>query len=164
MFFSNFEGGEWDSRLLEQMKVVVRPYMYPLWLDRPYHYHLTYGHELDFDHYIDIASVAPGSSEETIVRLPDDTLGVGPRRERYESLAWHFARRSRLCQRLMSYCHWRLARECSSKTRPARQVRCFRKRAAVFGRRARRHRARTRRMNDFMPPMCSFSQATTSPS
>jgi hypothetical protein len=92
VFFSNFEGGDWDSVLLDRMKVAVRPYLYPLWLDRPYHYHLTYGHELDFDHYIDVALVAPGSSEESIVRLPDDSLGIGPRRERYERLAWHFAR------------------------------------------------------------------------
>jgi hypothetical protein len=94
VFFSNFEGGDWDSTLLDGMKKVVRPYMYPLWLDRPYHYHLTYGHELDFDHYIDVALVGHGSAEETIVRLPDDNLGVGPRRERYERLAWHFARRA----------------------------------------------------------------------
>jgi hypothetical protein len=94
VFFSNFEGGDWDSALLGRMKSVVRPYMYPLWLDRPYHYHLTYGHELDFDHYIDVALVTPGSSEETIVRLPDDDLGIGPRRDRYERLAWHFARRA----------------------------------------------------------------------
>lgn len=92
VFFSNFEGGDWDSVLLGRMKSVVRPYLYPLWLDRPYHYHLTYGHELDFDHYIDVALVAPASSEESIVRLPDDSLGIGPRRERYERLAWHFAR------------------------------------------------------------------------
>jgi hypothetical protein len=92
VFFSNFEGGDWDSRLLYQMKVAVRPYLYPLWLDRPYHYHLTYGHELDFDHYVDVALVTPGSSEEAIVRLPDDSLGIGPRRQRYERLAWHFAR------------------------------------------------------------------------
>jgi hypothetical protein len=92
VFFSNFEGGDWDSVLLGRMKTVVRPYLYPLWLDRPYHYHLTYGHELDFDHYVDVALAAPDSAEESIVRLPDDSLGVGPRRERYERLAWHFAR------------------------------------------------------------------------
>ena len=60
VFFSNFEGGDWDSVLLDRMKVAVRPYLYPLWLDRPYHYHLTYGHGLDFDHYIDVARVAAG--------------------------------------------------------------------------------------------------------
>jgi hypothetical protein len=96
VFFSNFEGGDWDSLLLDRMKVAVRPYLYPLWLDRPYHYHLSYGHELDFDHYIDVALVAPGSSDETVVRLPDDSLAIGPRRERYERLAWHFARRAAL--------------------------------------------------------------------
>jgi hypothetical protein len=92
VFFSNFEGGDWDSVLLDRMKVAVRPYLYPLWLDRPYHYHLTYGHELDFDHYIDVALVGSDTSKETVIRLPDDSLGIGPRRERYQRLAWHFAR------------------------------------------------------------------------
>ena len=94
VFFSNFEGGDWDSTLLYNMKRVVRPYMYPLWLDRPYHYHLTYAEELDFDHYIEGALTPADSSEAITIRLPDDELGPGLRRQRYQRLAWHFARRA----------------------------------------------------------------------
>ncbi|MEX2141869.1 MAG: hypothetical protein WD894_21570 [Pirellulales bacterium] len=94
VFFSNFEGSDWDSELLRRMKIVVRPYLYPLWLDRPYHYHLTYAEPLDFDHYIEVALTPKGSSESTIIRLPEDDLGIGLRRQRYQRLAWHFARRT----------------------------------------------------------------------
>jgi hypothetical protein len=95
VFLSNFEGGEWDSELLANMKVPLRPYLYPLWLDRPYHNHLTYGKELDYDHYIDV-ELAPGdsSAEAATIRLPADELGRGIRRQRYERLAWHLARRA----------------------------------------------------------------------
>lgn len=92
VFFSNFEGGDWDSDLLRRMKSVVLPYMYPLWLDRPYHNHLTYAEPLDFDHYVEVALTPKDAAEPTIVRLPGDDLGVGQRRQRYQRLAWHFAR------------------------------------------------------------------------
>jgi hypothetical protein len=92
LFLSNFEGGDWDSLLLSRMKVVVRPYLYPLWLDRPYHYHLTYAQPLDYDHYVDIAWKTSDSAQETVLRLPPDDLSGGLRRQRYERLAWHFAR------------------------------------------------------------------------
>jgi hypothetical protein len=94
VFFSNFEAGDWDSDLLRRMKIVVRPYLYPLWLDRPYHYHLTYAEPLDFDHYIEVALTPKDLSDTTTVRLPDDELGIGLRRQRYQRLAWHFARRT----------------------------------------------------------------------
>ena len=96
VFFSNFEGGDWDSDLLRRMKTVVRPYMYALWLDRPYHNHLTYAEPLDFDHYIEAALTRKDATEPAIVRLPADDLGIGLRRDRYERLAWHFARRAEL--------------------------------------------------------------------
>jgi hypothetical protein len=96
VFFSNFEGGDWDSDLLRRMKIVVRPYLFPLWLDRPYHYHLTYAEPLDFDHYIEVALTPKDSSEPQTVRLPDDDLAIGLRRQRFARLAWHFARRAEL--------------------------------------------------------------------
>jgi hypothetical protein len=96
VFFSNFEGGDWDSDLLRRMKTVVRPYLYALWLDRPYHYHLTYAEPLDYDHYIEAAVSSNDESEPTVIRLPADDLGIGQRRNRYERLAWHCARRAEL--------------------------------------------------------------------
>jgi hypothetical protein len=132
VFFSNFEGGDWDSDLLRRMKTVVRPYMYALWLDRPYHYHLTYAEPLDFDHYLEVALTPKGASESTIVRLPADDLGIGQRRDRYERLAWHFARRAELptANELLPLT---IGAGLLKQHDAARvQVRCFRKRPLFF--------------------------------
>ena len=128
VFFSNFEGGDWDSDLLRRMKIVVRPYMFPLWLDRPYHYHLTYAEPLDFDHYIEVALTPKESSEPQTVRLPDDELGIGLRRQRFARLAWHFARRAEL-QTADELLPLTIGGGLLKQQDAARaQVRCFRKR------------------------------------
>jgi hypothetical protein len=132
VFFSNFEGGDWDSDILRRMKIVVRPYLYPLWLDRPYHFHLTYAEPLDFDHYIEVAVTKKDSSEPAVVRLPDDDLGVGQRRQRYQRLAWHFARNVEL-QRGDELLPLTIGAGLLKQHDAARaQVRCFRKRPLFF--------------------------------
>lgn len=132
LFLSNFEGGDWDSVLLRRMKIVLRPYLYPLWLDRPYHYHLTYAEPLDFDHYIEVALTEKDSPEETIVRLPAEDLGIGQRRQRYLQLAWHFARRAELptADELLPLTIGAGLIRQHDATRA--QVRCFRKRPLFF--------------------------------
>ncbi len=132
VFFSNFEGGDWDSEMLRRMKIVVRPYLYPLWLDRPYHFHLTYAEPLDFDHYIEVALTEKDSTEPSLVRLPDDDLGVGQRRQRYQRLAWHFARNVEL-QRGDELLPLTIGAGLLKQHDAARaQVRCFRKRPLFF--------------------------------
>jgi hypothetical protein len=98
-FCGNFEGAEFDPKpgLIPRMEAVVRPYLYPLWLDRPFQYHLTYGAPLDFDHFLEVAINAnqPGD-QPAILQLPDADAGPSLSANRYRRLAWHVARRAQM--------------------------------------------------------------------
>jgi len=100
-FLANYDGAELDQKpsLIPRMKSVVQPYLYALWLDRPLHYHLTYGDPLDFDHYLEVAITPKGTSNEaTVLRLPGEDAGAGPQASRYRRLAWHVARRTQMSE------------------------------------------------------------------
>ncbi len=96
-FWGNFEGAEFDPKpgLIPRMQAVVRPYLYPLWLDRPFQHHLTYGAPMDFNHFLEVAitSAEPGD-EPSVLQLPAVDAGPSLAANRYRRLAWHIARRA----------------------------------------------------------------------
>jgi hypothetical protein len=98
-FLANYDGAELDQKpsLIPRMKSVVQPYLFALWLDRPFQYHLTFGDPMDFDHYLELAITPKGrAGEPTVLRLPEPDAGAGPNENRYRRLAWHVARRNQM--------------------------------------------------------------------
>ena len=96
-FWGNFDGAEFDPKpgLIPRMQAVVRPYLYPLWLDRPFQYHLTFGAPLDFNHFLEVAiTSSQPASEPSVLQLPDADAGPSLAANRYRRLAWHVARAS----------------------------------------------------------------------
>ncbi len=92
IFFANRDGSELVPGLASAIKDRLRVYLYPLWMDRPYHYHLTHGDLMDYDHYVEVELKPGDQGEPAIVRFPDQELPLGHRRERYKRLSWHLAR------------------------------------------------------------------------
>jgi hypothetical protein len=92
VFFANRDGSELVPGMAQAIKNRMRAYLYPIWMDRPYHYHLTHGDVMDYDHYLEVELKPGDQGEPAIVRFPDDELPLGHRRERYKRLAWHQAR------------------------------------------------------------------------